>query len=96
MKICGCKSCKDRGEINLYENFELYYSTRDLEAQAIFEDTLGRILSVQQLHDFELEFAGQHISNVVNRINEAVPFDAQTYWTKYGGSLRGFQKLNEN
>jgi hypothetical protein len=96
MKYCGCQSCKANGEINLHEEFEAFYEAREIEAQYDFEKILSDEFSAQELEDFELEFAGQHLTDVVNRINEAAPFNAQDYWTSYGGSLNGFKELREN
>lgn len=73
MKICGCINCKINGERNLYEEFELYYSTRQLETDAVFENIFKESYTIGEMtelyDELEPEFTGKKSTTVAARIN---------------------------
>jgi hypothetical protein len=90
MKICGCQNCKNRGERNPYEDFELYCSTKELEDNAVFEAIFKASYTIGEMEDLYKELEPQfNSSSVVNRINaystKGKPFDAYEYWRGYSG-----------
>ena len=80
MKYCGCKPCRDNGERNLQEEFEIYYSTRQLETDAVFDDIFKNSYTVGEISTLYDELEPKFNNSVAKRINEHVPFDAQAYW----------------
>jgi len=95
MKICGCSECKKRGEINLLEEFENYLENREFCEEKEFEDIFRRSYTVQEMTKLYDELESKFETDVVQRINQHVPFDAHAYWQSYGGSLGAFQNLME-
>lgn len=91
MKYCGCNSCRNSGERNLYEDFELYYSTRELETKAAFEDIFKSSYSIGEMEklyaELEPEFSGE--SRVAARIKSYSMFDASENTLNAVKYLRG-------
>jgi len=77
MKICGCASCENNGEVNPYDEFEKWLSNRDDEFEKIFKHsyTIGEMSDLY--NELDSKFNN---GDVVNRINSHAPFDAYKYW----------------
>lgn len=93
MKICGCANCRLNGERNLQEEFEIYYSTRQLEADAVFENIFKHSYTVGEMEklyaELEPQFSG--VSRVVARIKSYSMSDntwnAYNYWEDNYGHI---------
>lgn len=91
MKYCGCANCRRNGERNLAEEFEIYYATRQLEVDAVFESIFKHSYTVGEMEklyaELEPEFSG--VSRVVARIKAYdmtdSSFNAYEYWKNNGG-----------
>lgn len=77
MKICGCNNCRQRGEKNHQEDFELYCSTRELEANAVFENIFKASYSFEEMTElydkYEPQFNGKSV--VVKNIDHYSMYD---------------------
>jgi len=78
MKFCGCKRCRENGEVNPYEQFEIYLAQQEDEKQKEFQSTLGKIFSVQELSDMETKFNPPTAISLATRIN---------FWYGLGGNI---------
>jgi len=78
MKFCGCKRCRENGEVNPYEQFEIYLAQQEDEKQKEFQSTLGKIFSVQELSSMEERFVPPTVDVIVSRIN---------FWYGLGGNI---------
>lgn len=68
MKYCGCRTCKANGEENPHEFFELYYSTRVIEQEGVFNSIMNNSFSVGELEELNKLIEGE-TPPVVTRIN---------------------------
>lgn len=81
MSYCGCHRCKNEGERNPFEDFELYCSTIELEQEAIFKDIMFNSFYVHELNDLDAKFEVNK-PDLVKKINDYAPtFNAHMYWT---------------
>lgn len=83
MRYCGCRNCKDRGEVNPHELFEEYLTQQAIEFEQIFKHsyTVGEMTD---LYD-ELDPKFENLS-----VESEIPMDLNLYWVVYGGSIGGF------
>lgn len=89
MKYCGCANCRHNGERNLHEEFELYYSTRQFEADVAFEGIFKASYTVGEMEklyaELEPQFSGE--SRVEARVKAYSMFEtdnnALKNWTEF-------------
>lgn len=99
MKYCGCNNCRQNGERNFAEEFEIYYQERQKKIDDQFDDIFKNSYTVGEMEklyaELEPEFSG--VSRVVARIKSYSMSD--NTWNsyeylkgKYGNFTRRFEE----